>query len=48
MGNKENGWRFETDDGESGFEFNIKGNKQAVDKLTNIMNGIENEMKEGE
>lgn len=46
MKTKENGWKFETCDGESGFEFNIKGGKKAVEELTSIMNRVENDMKE--
>ena len=48
MKTKENGWKFETCDGKDGFEFNIKGNKKAVDELTSIMNRVERDMKEQE
>jgi len=40
------GWKFETLDGENGFEFEIEGGLDTVKKLTDIMETVEQDMKE--
>ena len=40
------GWKFETLDGEYGFEFEIEGGSDAVKKLKDIMETVEKDMKE--
>jgi len=45
MGRAITGWKFETLDGENGFEFEIEGGSDAVKKLTDIMETVEQDMK---
>jgi len=45
MPKKTSGWKFETSDGEDGFEFAVKGGSDAVKKLVDIMENIEQDMK---
>lgn len=45
---KSTGWKFETCDGESGFEFKAEGGKKAIADLNRIMNEVEVDMKRGE
>ena len=40
------GWKFETLDGENGFEFEIEGGSDAMKKLKDIMETVEKDMKE--
>ena len=46
MGKSMAGWKFETHDGENGFEFAVEGGSDAVKKLMDIMETIEKDMKE--
>ena len=39
------GWKFETLDGENGFEFDIEGGSDAVKKLMDIMETVEQDMR---
>ena len=39
------GWKFESLDGKNGFEFEIEGGPDAVKKLTDIMENVEQDMK---
>ena len=39
------GWKFETLDGEDDFEFEIEGGSDAVKKLKDIMETVEQDMK---
>lgn len=43
---KSTGWKFETCDGESGFELKAKGGSRAIADLERIMNNAEKRMKE--
>ena len=42
----ETGWKFETADGDEGFEFAVKGGADAVKDIANIMDDVEQRMKE--
>ena len=46
IGRTMTGWKFETLDGEDGFEFEIEGGSDAVKKLKDIMETVEKDMKE--
>jgi len=46
VGRTMTGWKFETLDGEDGFEFEIEGGSDIVKKLTDIMETVEKDMKE--
>jgi len=46
VGRTMTGWKFETHDGENGFEFAVEGGSDAVKKLTDIMETVEKDMKE--
>lgn len=45
MAKKTAGWKFESSDGEEGFEFAVKGGTDAVKKLADIMENVERDMK---
>jgi len=46
MGKHAAGWKFETLDGETGFEFEVEGGSDTVERLKDIMETVEKDMKE--
>ena len=46
VGRTMTGWKFETLDGETGFEFEVKGGSDTVERLKDIMETVEKDMKE--